>query len=275
MTALAVLTDKTGSSSLRSKNTGMILDPYIGISDALPPETGTKDIAALSIAFLQADRAESAFTYVQTAQALLDRVINKRAADSGGFCENEVSSNRNTADNIWLYAAFSMLAQKTGSHRYEEAAKKAESFVQSMRSADAAYFLPGDLPENAAGSEFVSVETQAMAAIVMNDRTGLGTASSLLDNNGLFIPDNISSGHNSPESASMMALAYKLTGLDDEYLSAVSAISRIQLTNGSIPETTSPAFSDGFGKYYYRASGISATAWFAIAANGSNPFTIK
>ena len=119
---------------------------------------------------MQYDKAKASFSYARAAQTILDRILETSGNTAGGF--NSASGGRSTADNIWLHIAFKMLTDKTGDSKYSDAARSAEKYVLSMHSPDGTFCLAGD-GENA---DFLSTDLQALAAIAMNDRIGIGTA---------------------------------------------------------------------------------------------------
>lgn len=228
-----------------------------------PADVSTGDLAVFAAGLLSSGN----FSDVRSAQTLLDEVLQNRSGEQG-FTDSTGSADRNTADNILLYKACQMLSEKTGNDIYKEAARSAESFVQSMRSPDSAYFLAGDYQGNAERSSFFSVSTQALAAILLRDRSGIEKTAGLLGADGLYSPDGHSAGHGSTETTALMALAFKELGMEEEYNRSLSAVSRYQLSSGGIPEAASVSFTDGAGRSYSNAPGITSTAWYILAAKG-------
>lgn len=229
----------------------------------------TKSLSAAALALLQADREKSSFRYARAAQKILDRVLETAVSPAGGFCRDSSSQSRSTADQFWLYAAFSLLRDRTGINTYAEAAKNAEAFVQSMRAQDGGFYLAGD---DAADDGLLSAEAQALAVLVMNDRTGISSAAEQCASNGGFAPDNRSSGGFSSESTLLMALAFDSLGMEEESRLALSAVYPYQRENGSIPEASAAALTDGRGDTQTNLPRTSATGWYALATAGTNPF---
>ena len=228
-----------------------------------PADVSTGDLAVYAAGLLGSGN----FSDVRSAQTLLDEVLQNRSGEQG-FTDSAGSSDRNTADNLWLYKAFQMLSEKTGNDIYKEAARSAESFVQSMRSPDSAYFLAGDYQDNGERSSLFSVDTQALAAILLRDRSGIEKTAGLRGADGLYSPDELSAGHGSTETTALMALAFKELGMEEMYNESLSAVSRYQLSSGGIPESASVSFTDGAGRSCSNAPGIASTAWFILAAKG-------
>lgn len=228
-----------------------------------PADVSTGDLAVYAAGLLNSGN----FSDVRSAQTLLDEVLQNRGGDQG-FADSAGSADRNTADNIWLYTAFSMLFEKTGNEIYKEAAHSAENFVQSMRSPDSTGFLAGDYQDNAERSSLFSVNTQALAAILLRDRSGIGNTAGLLGPDGLYSPDELSVNNGSTETTALMALAFKELGMEEAYNRSLSAVSRCQLSSGGIPEAASVSFTDGAGRSYSNAPGVASTAWYILAAKG-------
>ena len=269
--ALALLADNSKNKNHSDSDIKLILDSIAALTNEgtiFTEKTGTGSLAAASIALMQYDKAKASFSYAHAAQMILDRILETCSNAAGGFSRNSASGSRSTADNIWLQIAFRMLADKTGDSRYADAARSAEKVVLSMRSSDGTFYLAGD----DANAEFLSTDLQALAAIAMNDRTGIGRASELCGNDGGFPPDNKTADGFSTESTLLMALAFRSLGMEDEAAQALSAVYRYQLDNGSIPGADTASFSDGQGRTYRNLPKTSAAAWYVLAAAGYNPF---
>ena len=273
--ALALLSDCVKNKNHSDTDLKQILDAIVAQADSgaiFSSETGTKSLAAASLALMQYDRARSSFTCARAAQKILDHVLESRSSEAGGFSRSSTSVSRSTADNLYLAAAFTLLHEKTGNSAYEEAARSAETFVRTMRSSDGSCYLAGDQKERPEDSDLLSVEVQALAAIVMNDRTGIARASALRRSDGGFPPDDRSSDGFSMESTALMALACQTLDLKDESAQALSAVYRFQLGDGGIPEANTASLSDASGRVFTNLPRTSAAAWYAIAAAGYNPF---
>ena len=266
---LALLADNSKNKNHSDSDIKLILDSIAALTNdgtIFTEKTGTGSLAAASIALMQYDKAKASFSYARAAQTILDRILETSGNTAGGF--NSASGGRSTADNIWLHIAYKMLADKTGDSKYSDAARSAEKYVLSMHSPDGTFCLAGD-GENA---DFLSTDLQALAAIAMNDRTGIGRAAELRRDDGGFPPDNKTADGFSSESTLLMALAFRSLGMEDEAAQALSAVYRYQLDNGSIPGTNAVSFSDGQGKAYRNLPKTSAAAWYVLAAEGYNPF---
>ena len=77
---------------------------------------------------------------------------------------------------------------------------------------------------------------------------------------------NAESGENiSTEDTAMMALVFRAFNMDEESSKALSAVYRCQWENGGVPESDNEQLNDR----------TSATAWYAMAAEGYNLFQTK
>jgi outer membrane biosynthesis protein TonB len=271
LAALALLADNSKNKNHSDSDIRLILDSLAELANdgtIFTENTGTKSLVAASLALMQYDRAKTSFSYARAAQTILDRILETCSYSEGGFRSGSTSGDRSTADNIWLHAAFSMLADKTGESRYSDAARSAEKYVLSMRSPDGSFYLSGD----AGDAAFVSADIQALAAIVMNDRTGISRALELRRTDGGFSPDNQTPDGFSTESTLLMALAFRNLGMEDEASQALSAVYRYQMDNGSVPGTNIALLTDGQGIPYRNLPKTSAAAWYIMAAEGYSPF---
>ena len=234
-------------------------------------EADTESLATLSIALMQYDKRESSVSYVRAAQEILDHIMETRSRQEGGFSDKAGSSRRPAVDNLWLYAALHMLAEKTGNHDYAQAAEEARSFVQSIRSQDGTYYLAEGAQKGGSSPEYVSVKVQALYMLIMNDQTGIKRALALQTEDGGYPPDDGTTGGFSTECTALMALACQKAGMESESTEALSAVYSYQLGNGSIPAGTSASLADSEGKICPNVPKTSAAAWYRIAAAGYDP----
>ena len=152
-----------------------------------------------------------------------------------------------------------MLADGTGNSVYEKAAESARKYVLSMLTEDGNCFAAGDEKNG-----LLSVRTQALAALVLHDSTGIDAAKAL-GRNGGFPTDDKSGENISTEDTAMMALVFRAFNMDEESSKALSAVYRCQWENGGVPESDNEQLNDR----------TSATAWYAMAAEGYNLFQTK
>ena len=264
--ALALLSECAKHPNRSDADLRKILDSLterVNDGSVFTAETPAKSLAAAAAALLRYDGSiKNSVTYVRAAQKILDRVLEKNV--KGGF-RRVKNGARFTEDNLWLYAAYSMLAAKTGNKSYEEAAGSAKEYVLSMLPEDGSFFLAGDET-----GDLLSVRTQALAALVLQDSRGLAAVSALRVNGG-FPPDDRSSGGISTEDTLLAALAFRVSGAENEAAAALAAVTSCQAENGSIPETDGASLTDGTGRTYTHDARTAAAGWFVLAAEGTNP----
>ena len=273
--ALAFLAGNSGHKNYTGTQPKQILDTLVQMDkdgQASVKEADTEDLASAAIALLQYDRKESSASHVRAAQGVLDHILETRGRKEGGFSDRAGSARRLTADNLWLYAAFRMLAEKTGNQEYVQAADAAYTFLQSMRSSDGTYYLAAGAEKGGSSPEYVSVKVQALYMLIMNDQTGMKRALALKKDDGGYPPDDGTAGGFSTECTALMSLACQKAGLEEERAEALSAIYSCQLENGSIPAGTSVSLTDSEGETCPNVPKTSSAAWYRMAAAGYNPF---
>ena len=275
--AMALLGNIVRNKNHSDSDLKLVLDSLSERADSgtiLSASTGTKSLAAAAVSLLQYDRVKTSFAYVRSAQTILDWVLENAGNEAGGFNRSCESEDRATADNLWLYSAFQLLYAKTGNSVYSEAAKSAESFARSMRSSDGSFYLAGSFRNEAQSPDILSAETQALAAAVMNDRTGISKTVELCGSGGRFSPDDQSAGSFGIESTLLMALAFRSLEMEEEAGQALAAVQEYQMEDGSIPETDVASFCDGEGRVYTNQPRTADAGWYAVLAEEYNPFLI-
>lgn len=262
LAALVLLSDQIKHSNHSDADLRKVLDSLterVKDESVFAPEIGTGSLGAAALALMKFDQMKPATSYAVAAQKILDRVLKTRENTTGGFNRSTESADRSTEDNLWLYAAFSMLADGTGNSVYEKAAESARKYVLSMLTEDGNCFAAGDEKNG-----LLSVRTQALAALVLQDSTGIDAAKAL-GRNGGFPTDDKSGENISTEDTAMMALVFRAFNMDEESSKALSAVYRCQWENGGVPESDNEQLNDR----------TSATAWYAMAAEGYNLFQTK
>ena len=127
------------------------------------------------------------------------------------------------------------------------------------------FFLAGD-----ESGELLSVRTQALAALALQDGTGIPAADALRRNGG-FPPDDRYSDGISTEDTLLMALAFRAFGMEEKAAQAMAAAYGLQRENGGVPEADTADLTDGQGRTYSFAAKTSAAGWYTMAADGDNP----
>ena len=265
--ALALLSDFEKHQNHSDADLRKILDSLAeraGDDSVFAPEIGTRSLAAAALALLRYDRVKTSVAYVRAAQKILDRILETGKNSAGGFNCSETNL-RSTEDNLWLYAAFSMLSARTGNSVYAEAAGSAKEYALSMLPDGASFFLAGD-----DAGDLLSVRTQAVAALVLQNDAGISAAAGLRRSGG-YPPDDRSGEGICTEDTLLMALALRASGREEEAAQALAAVFSCLNGNGSIPETDAASLADGRGKTLLHAAKTSSAGWYAMAAEGYNP----
>jgi len=266
--ALALLSDLRKHSNHSDANVRKILDSLVErVNDGsiFTQETGTRSLAAAAVALMQFDKIKPATSYVMAAKKNLDKVLETCENSAGGFNRGAGAGVRSTEDNLWLYTAFGMLSSRTGNRIYAEAAENAKKYIRSMMPEGGTFFLAGD-----ESGDVLSVRTQALAAIALQDGTGIPAADAQRRNGG-FPPDDRSSDGISTEDTLLMALAFRAFGMVEKEAQAMAAAYGLQRENGGIPEADTADLTDGQGRTYSFAAKTSAAGWYTMAADGFNP----
>ena len=266
--ALALLSDLRKHSNHSDANVRKILDSLVErVNDGsiFTGETGTRSLAAAAVAFMQFDKVKPVTSYIKAAQKILDQVLETRGNSAGGFNRSAGTNVRSTEDNLWLYTAFGMLSSRTGNLPYAEGAESAKKYVRSMMPEGGTFFLAGD-----ESGELLSVRTQALAALALQDGTGIPAADALRRNGG-FPPDDRYSDGISTEDTLLMALAFRAFGMEEKAAQAMAAAYGLQRENGGVPEADTADLTDGQGRTYSFAAKTSAAGWYTMAADGDNP----
>lgn len=266
--ALALMSDLRKHSNHSDADIRKILDSLVErVNDGsiFTGETGTRSLAAAAVALMQFDKIKPATSYVMAAKKILDQVLETCGNSAGGFNRGAGAGVRSTEDNLWLYTAFGMLSSRTGNHPYAEGAENAKKYVLSMMPEGGTFFLAGD-----ESGDLLSVRTQALAALALQDGTGIPAADALRRNGG-FPPDDRSSDGISTEDTLLMALAFRAFGMEEKEAQTMAAAYGLQRENGGIPEADTADLTDGQGRTYTFAAKTSAAGWYTMAADGNNP----
>ena len=251
----------------------------------------------VALALLQYDALYGSETYLDTAKALMDWVIDNCSDGTPGFTggydgwpeggedTTYVFTYKSIEHNIDAYAAFRQLYARTGEARYAEAARSALQLIDSLYDEDKQLFYTGTLDDGttpstgnlvldaqvwaclALGADFVPYE--GSLDLVANMRTPEGGYP--------FCAANGNGGWWA-EGTAYTALMYRLRGEDADAASALAALQGIQLQSGLLPAATVEDLSTGFELFdgspwvYGTAPHIAPAAWFVMAVNGFNPY---
>jgi len=213
---------------------------------------------------------------------------------TGGFLGWEPDPTRilwkSTEHNIDCYAAFTQLYQLTGDTIWQDAADHAASFVVSMWNPHGPHFWTGTLPDGVTpNTDVVPLDAQAWAVLALDPTRYASSLQWVIDNASVSFDDggpafagfdfNTDRDGIWWEGTAHMALAFLAS---DRIPDALSVIDHLQYAQtfapggdglGLVAATPGP-LTTGFDWLYFRRLHIGATAWFALALSGHNPFLL-
>ena len=254
----------------------------------------------VALALLQYDALYGNETYLNTAKALMDWVIDDCQDGGTGFTAGYdgwpeggdettyVFTYKSIEHNIDAWAAFRQLYARTGEARYAEAADSALAFIRSMYDDDRQIFWTGTLDDGATPStDNLVLDAQVWACMALGDafapwEASLDAVDAMRTPEGgyPFCASNANGGWWA-EGTAYTALMYRLRGEDGKALDALEALESIQLDGGLFPAATVDNLSTGFGLFdgspweYGTAPHIAPTAWYVMAVNGFNPYSFE
>ena len=258
---------------------------------------GNTSYAALAL--LQYDHIYGNEKYAQTAATLMNWVLEEcRLSEGPGFTagydgwpENGPETTyfwtyKSIEHNIDAYAAFLRLYEKTGELKYQRGAESALALIRSLYDGDKKLFYTGTGNDGVTISkDNIVLDAQVWSCLSLGDQFApytdvLETVSAMKTKEGgyPFCLSNENGGWWS-EGTAFTALMYRTLGLEDEAVSALSALKSVQLDNGYFPAASTDHLSTGFYLFtgapweYGTAEHISPTAWFVMAVNGFNPYS--
>lgn len=251
----------------------------------------------VALALLQYDALYGSDTYLNTAAALMDWVIDSCSDGRSGFTAGYDGWPEGGADttypftyksikhNIDACAAFRRLYARTGEGRYADAADSALAFIRTMYDGEKRVFYTGTLDDGATPSaDNLVLDAQVWACMALGVdfepyEAALEAVAAMRTPEGgyPFCASNANGGWWA-EGTAYTALMYRLRGEDGAATDALQALAGIQLPSGLFPAATVDNLSTGFGLFdgspweYGTAPHIAPTAWFVMAVNGFNPY---
>ena len=257
-------------------------------------DTGNTSFAALAL--LQYDSVYGGDSYLATAKALMDWVIEECADSSDGFTagcigwpeeENgeEKLTYKSTENNIDAYVAFSRLYAVTGEQKYKNAADSALRFIKSMYNDEEGYFYTGTAVDGITpNTSLIPLDAQVWSAMALGTEfepyvSALDMAASMKTPEGAypFCKENKNGGFWC-EGSAFTALMYKERGEFGSYAETMDALSDIQLESGLFPAAsvdnldTGIKLKNGDPWEYGKDPHIAPAAWFVFAVNGFDPY---
>ena len=254
----------------------------------------------VALALLQYYRVVPNDVYRDTAQALMDWVIDNCSDGTDGFTggfdgwaegKKPVVTKftyKSIEHNIDAYAAFSQLYALTGEPRDQAAAESALRFIQSMYDPAEQVFYTGTTEDGVTPSkDNIVLDAQVWSAMALGKQfepyeNALSRVAAMRVSGGgyPFCQSNANGGWWA-EGTAYTALFYRLRGDDAAATEALNALVGIQLENGLFPAATVDNLSTGFNLFtgdpwvYGSAPHIAPTAWFILAVNNFNPYSFE
>jgi len=229
---------------------------------------------------------------VAVAQWLQTNTYDTRGSGgyTGGYTARDAKIEwKSTEHNVDLYAFFTMLATESGDGQWSESAAWAEQFVASMWDARQGRFYVGTgndgttpnrsfKPEDVNSWSYLAFENPAWAVAPTWDVEHLKV------NRGGFAGVSFCSADRSGvwfEGTAHLADALELRGASGDASRAQAYLGDIEYAQANGPNgdgrgiiAASKALSDCDGSKYYPSLHVGATAWYVLAAAGSNPFVL-
>ena len=259
------------------------------LQDAYQVGAGTKSSAAAAVALLTGYQNSPDEGYLNTAVSAVDWVIDNCQDSNPGFTAGyngwpnaetpgavTVLTYKSTSDNIWMYAACKMLADLTGWDKYSEAATSAYSFVtEKMYTPGDSRFFQGTVDDGSTpASDLVLVDVQALAALCMDNDSGMNNIKQAAASDGGYSYDNSNKSGSWLEGTAIAALAWKEIGETEKAESVLNAMQKFQLPSGAFPQASVPELLTGELRVLNDWPTTGAAAWFIMAVNGYNPFSV-
>ncbi len=255
------------------------------IQDAWQVGSSTKSNCAAAAAMLMYDKVQNSDTYLDTAIAAVDWVIDNCKDGGAGFTSGYTGwlkagnstdlTYKTTVDNLWMYEVCTMLADSVGWDKYTEAADSAYQFVtEEMYSAgDTRYFQGTETDGTTPVTNLILVEPQALAALCLKDDSGLDNLDSCLAPDRGYAYDNSVAGASWLEGTFMTALAFKQIGDTQTADQILTAMESLQLPTGAFPQAGEAELSTGEADLFLHDwPSVCSCAWFILASEESSPF---
>ena len=262
-------------------------------------QTGSNvgNTAYVALALLQYDALYGNQQYLNTAETLMDWVIDSCSGERDGFTAGYdgwpeggsdttyIFTYKSIEHNIDAWSAFRQLYERTGEERYRDAADSALHFVQAMYDEERCLFYTGTLDDGmTVSTENIVLDAQVWACLALGEQfapyeASLNVVEAMKTEEGgyPFCLANANGGWWA-EGTAYTALMYRLKGDDEKAFSALNAMISIQREDGLFPAATVENLSTGFELFdgspweYGTAEHLAPTAWFVMAVQGFNPY---
>lgn len=258
------------------------------IQDAYQVGATTKSNCAAALALLSYYQEKGNEDYLNTAIKAIDWVISYCSDDNPGFISGYTGwikadnytdlTYKTTADNLWVYVACSRLDSIIGWSKYAEAAENARQFVtETMYSSGDSRYFQGTTEDGFTPSRnLILVEPQALAALCLNDDSGLDNLIACLASDGGYSYDNSCTDGAWLEGTGMAALAFQQMGDEEAAAQLLSAMEQYQLSSGIFPQAGVSELDTGeLDLTFNDWPSVAPCAWYILAVNGSNPLAAE
>ncbi|MFI1996344.1 hypothetical protein [Actinoplanes sp. NPDC020271] len=190
-----------------------------------------------------------------------------------------------TEHNIDVGAFFTMLGGLTGDRVWKDRATTAFSFVAAMQDRASGHLWTGTDPDGVTVNRYpIPEDVQVWAFLATLDERYRRSVSWVVDNlcaydagvHGVSF-SNADTSKVWLEGTGQTALALAVRRAKGDSLLSKRLlwnIEQAQDDTGGIPAASSDGLDTGFGDLYYRSLHTGATAWFLLAARGSNPLRL-
>ena len=195
---------------------------------------------------------------------------------------------KSTEQNSDLYAAFSLLAERTHDSAWTDLAEAARHFILGMWRPECACFAVGTFDDGVGLNPVVTLDAQTMPLLALPESAARYEGALTASEWRLRVRRAVSGFTYSEvgdavwtEGTAQMALLTHLLGRTDEYTALMATIDSQKAPNNEYYATSATALATGFGdpmnpltqRFYYRLPHLAPTAWAAMAERGFNPFT--
>ncbi len=260
------------------------------VEDASQVGTTTGNSAFTALAFLQYYNRWGGERYLQSAETIMDWVLENCQDQNYGFTGGykgwpeqdriEILSFKSTEHNIDAFAAFHQLFQITGYEKYQTAYESAREFIRSMYDESGYYYIGTQSDGFSPVIENIILDVQVWTVLALGkeflpDPNVMDTVLSMktAESGFPFHKENSNGGFWS-EGTAFSALLFRKLGLNEEAFLAMRTLEQIQLTNGGFPAATVYNLSTGDGWGYNQDPHIAPAAWFIMATANFNPFVL-
>lgn len=224
--------------------------------------------------------------------------IQAKAADTrgaGGYTGGYDTRNKritwkSTEHNLDVFALFSMLAAETGDTAWTGRAQKARSFTLTMWDPAKRLFWTGTGTDGVTtNKDFVPEDTQTWSYLALRDPAHAASIDYAIGNlsadDGTFHGTSFSSADRSKvwfEGTAHLALALSLRNGPGDAAKANAYTGNIELAQSTAPNhdgngivaASHDGLNTGDGDKYYASLHTGATAWYVLALQKRDPFTL-